>query len=268
MKSVWVLCLMAGAASLNAQLPSSGGENATIVGTPAAIAGSKQDPAAVERGGALFLQKCAGCHGKTAKGTTHAPDLVRSLLVLDDEKGILIAPVIHNGRPDKGMPKFDLNDAQVNDLVAWLHVQTYAADHRGTYAFIETLTGNAKAGETFFQANCARCHSATGDLKGIGDKYDPHTLQGRWLQPRRTAKSAQKLTVTLKNGQTLTGVMDRLDDFDVALRDANGEFHSFSREGDYPKVVVDDPLKAHTQLLRKYSDDDIHNVTAYLVTVK
>jgi len=258
------LCAMA----LCAQLPKSGGEKATISGSQAAIVGSKQDPAAVERGGKLFAAKCGGCHGLTAKGTTRAPDLVRSLLVLGDEKGIFIAPVIHNGRPDKGMPKFDMSDSDVADIVAWLHVQTYAADHRGTYVFLDVVTGNAKKGEAYFQANCAQCHSAAGDMKGIGGKYDPHTLQGRWIQPRRTAKAPQKVTVTLPSGQSFTGTLDRLDDFNVALRDAAGDFHSFNRDGDVPKVQVDDPLKAHTEMLRKYTDPDIHNVTAYLVTLK
>src|ERR1051325_1863235 len=63
----------------------------------AAIAGSKKDPAAVERGSKTFATYCAGCHGAGAKGGPGAPNLVRSLLVLDDEKGILIAPVIREG---------------------------------------------------------------------------------------------------------------------------------------------------------------------------
>jgi len=173
------------------------------VGTPAAIAGSKQDPAAVDRGGLVFASKCGGCHGATAKGTNRAPDLVRSVLVLDDEKGLLIAPVIRNGRPDKGMPKQDLNEAQVSDVVAWLHVQTYAADHRNTYAYQNVVTGDAKKGHAYFNGagGCSACHSATGDLKGLAARYsDPHELQNHWLQPRgigRSAKNATTVTVTL-----------------------------------------------------------------------
>jgi len=88
----------------------------------AAIAGSKEDPAAVERGGKLFVTNCGGCHGATARGGVGAPDLIRSVLVLDDEKGILIAPVIRNGRLEQGMPASNLSDAQIADIVAWLHV--------------------------------------------------------------------------------------------------------------------------------------------------
>ena len=112
--------------------PGSAGDDSI---SAAALAGSKQDPAAFNRGGKVFATYCAGCHGAKAKGGPGAPDLVRSLLVLDDEKGMLIAPVIRDGRPDKGMPKLNLTEPQISDIVAWLHVQTYAAGHRATYEF-------------------------------------------------------------------------------------------------------------------------------------
>ncbi len=255
--------------------------------TAAAVAGSKEDPAAVERGAAVYTSNCAGCHGPSARGGPGAPDLVRSLVVLDDEKGILIAPVIRNGRPDAGMPKMNLTEPQIADVVAWLHVQTYAADHRNTYAFQDVLTGDAKKGEAYFQQVCAGCHSPTGDLKGIGSRYDGFTLQARWLQPRggrgaggggrggrgaappaASNRGVSTVTVTLPSGQKYSGTLDRIDDFSVSLRDSAGDYHSFTRDGDVPKVEVHDPLKAHMDLLAKYTDADIHNITAYLVTLK
>jgi mono/diheme cytochrome c family protein len=258
--------------------------------TAAAVAGSKEDPAAFERGAALYAANCAGCHGASARGGPGAPDLVRSLVVLDDEKGLLIAPVLRNGRPDAGMPKMNLTEPQIADVVAWLHVQTYAADHRNTYAFQDVLTGDAKKGEAYFKTTCAGCHSATGDLQGIGARYDGFTLQARWLQPRggRGAgagagggrggrggaaqpawnRGVITATVTLPSGQRVSGALDRVDDFSVSLRDSAGEYHSFTREGNVPKVEIHDPLKPHTDLLSKYTDADIHNVTAYLVTLK
>jgi cytochrome c oxidase cbb3-type subunit 3 len=252
--------------------------------TSAAIAASKQDPAAVERGGRTFGQYCAGCHGASATGGPGAPDLVRSVLVLDDEKGILIAPVIREGRPDKGMPKLNVSEAQISDIVAWLHARTYAAGHRTTYVFGNVVTGDAKKGEAYFNGagRCNTCHSATGDLAGIARKYDPFSLQGRWLQPRSASRRGRSggntapdskgmtptVTVTLASGQHFSGTLDHIDDFTVSLRDSEGNFHSFSRDGETPKVEVHDPLKAHTDLLRTYTDADIHNVTTYLVTLK
>jgi cytochrome c553 len=262
-----------------------------VVGTPAAIAGSKEDRAAVERGGKLFEVRCGGCHGNSAKGTGKAPDLIRSLLVLDDERGILISPVLRQGRPEKGMPKLNLTEAEISDIVAWLHVQTYAADHRNTYEFQNVVTGDARKGEGYFNGagKCNTCHSPTGDLAGIAGRYEPFTLQGRWLQPRAgrggggrggrggrggagapadSNRGATSVTVTLASGQTFAGTMEHIDDFNVALRDSSGVYHSFSRDGNPPKIEVHDPLKAHTDMLSKYSDEDIHNVTAYLVTLK
>lgn len=250
----------------------------------AAVTGSGQDPAAVERGGKLFAANCGGCHGSSARGGPGAPDLLRSIIVLDDEKGILIAPVIRNGRPDLGMPKSNLPDPQIADIVAWLHVQTWAAGHRSTYAFQDVLTGDARKGAAYFHTACAACHSAAGDLKGIGSRYDPFSLQARWLQPRGgrgggggrggrgaapvSTRAAITVTVTPASGKPVTGVLDRVDDFSVSLRDSSGGYHSFLREGDVPKVEIRDPLRPHTDLLRKYTDANIHDVTAYLVSLK
>jgi len=252
---------------------SPGGRGGAEKGIPAAIAGSKEDPAAFDRGAKAYTQFCAGCHGATGRGSVGAPDLIRSILVLDDEKGILIAPVLKNGRPDEGMPKLGLTDQQVADLVAWLHVQTYMAGHRTTYAFMDVLTGDAKKGEVYFNATCKGCHSPTGDLKGIGGRYDAFALQAKWLQPRggrgaASPKSEITVTVTPAKGPAITGVLDRVDDFSVSLHDSRGEYHSFTRDGATPKVEIHDPLKPHVDLLGKYTDADIHNMTAYLVTLK
>jgi hypothetical protein len=147
------------------------------------------------------------------------------------------------------------------------------------------LTGDPKKGETYFQATCGSCHSVTGDLKGIGGRYDAFSLQARWLQPRggrggggrggrggggaaQQGRGATTVTVTPASGSAVSGTLLHLDDFSVSLRDSAGEYHSFPREGDVPKLEVRDPLHAHTELLRKYTDADIHNVTAYLVSLK
>lgn len=234
----------------------------------AVLEGSKQDPAAVDRGAKVFAAYCAGCHGVAAKGGPGAPDLIRSVLVLDDEKGILIAPVIREGRPEKGMPKLGLSESQISDVVAWLHTRTYAAGHRVTYVYQNIVTGDPHKGEAYFNATCSRCHSAQKDLAGIAKKYDPLSLQTRWLLPEPRRGRKLLVAVTLPSGETVSGKLDFIDDFNVSLRDAKGQFHSFGRNGNTPKVVVTDPLQGHTDLLPKYSDSDIHNLTAYLVTLK
>jgi mono/diheme cytochrome c family protein len=252
-------------------------------GEAAAVAGAKEDPAAVERGARAYAANCAGCHGNTARGNPGAPDLVRSMVVLTDEKGILISPILRNGRPEQGMPKPNLTEAQIADIVAWLHVQTYAAGHRTTYAFQDVVTGDPKKGEAYFNGagGCNQCHSPTGDLKGIGGRMDAMALQQRWLGPRGggrggrggsgrggNSRGAMTVKVTLPSGEVVSGTLDRVDDFSVSLRDSSGDYRSFARAGNVPKVEITDPLRAHTELLHKYTDADIHNMTAYLVTLK
>ena len=281
-------CLFTGAVFLAGQEPAT--RPSVIANTDentinaAAIAGAKQDPAAVERGGKAFRTNCAGCHGAAGNGGPGAPDLVRSLLVLDDEKGILIAPVIREGRPDKGMPKLNLSEPEISDIVAWLHVRTYAAGHRTTYTFQNVLTGDAKKGEAYFNGagKCSSCHSASGDLAGIGKKYDALALQSLWLQPRTSRRAGRggggsaesgkmqcTVIVKLRSGETVSGKLDRIDDFTVSLRDADNKFRSFDRTGDtVAGVTIEDPLQAHTDMLRQYTDADVHNMTAYLASLK
>lgn len=259
----------------------------TVEGTRAAIQGSHEDPSAVVRGETLYRANCGNCHGMTAKGTNQGADLIRSPLLADDDKGNLLAPVMRDGEPDKGMPKSNLTDQQISDIVAWLHVQFYAADHRTTYAFRDILTGDPKRGAAYFNGagKCNTCHSPTGDLAGIGAKYDPHALQQRWLYPRTfgfgrgrgapaaapaeaNSRTVTTATVTLSNGQTYSGQLDRIDDFFVTLRQADGSLRTFPRSGDNPKVVVNDPLKVHAEMLRAYTDQEVHDVTAYLAALK
>jgi len=267
----------------NAAAQTGSGDKATIAATQAAVAASKEDPAAVARGAKLYADNCAKCHGATAKGFTGKDntDLVRSLYVLDDEKGILLTPPIRDGRPDKGMPPSKLTDAEIQDVAAWLRVQSYGAGHRTTYTFLDVLTGDPQKGEAYFNGagKCNTCHSPAGDLKGIGSRYSPQQLQGRWLSPgggragrggaaAGPSRSQKMVTVTLPGGETLTGPLDRVDDFTVTMHDSTGAFRSFTRNGDVPRVVINDPMKTHIDMLRTYTDADIHNVTAYLVTLK
>lgn len=234
------------------------------------------DAATLERGKTAFVSQCGFCHGSNARGGESGPDLIRSVQVIDDENGNVIGPIIRGGRQAQGMPKFDMPQAQISDIAAFLHEGVRAAAERGTYKILNIVTGNAKAGEAFFNGagKCNTCHSPAGDLKGIGAKYDPITLQGRFLMPvggrtnQRRTTSPIVVTVTLPSGQSFKGTLERIDDFNVALTDANGDYHSFTRKGQIPKVDLDDPLKAHYDMLPKYTDADMHNLTAYLVTLK
>jgi cytochrome c oxidase cbb3-type subunit III len=270
------------------------GTNATVSGSDAAVRVSQTDPAAAKRGGIVFAASCASCHGATAKGTDIAPDLIRSTLVEDDESGSLIGPVLRAAHP-KGAVKIDLTEPQISDLAAWLRVQVYGAAFRQTYTYLNVLVGDPKQGAAYFNAKCASCHSATGDLAGIGARYDAPSLQARWItgggagrggrvgrgatmtgngstiadnSPPVITKSTLTITVTLSTGESFTGVPTSVSDFDVSFRDTNGVYHSYARNGAFPKIEVHDPLQPHAEILKVLNDNDMHDVTAYLVTLK
>lgn len=233
--------------------------------------GPPPDAAAAERGANLFASNCSFCHGAKATGGDTGPDLVRSALVLHDEKAELIGPVIHNGRVNRGMPAFaTLSDAELYDLAEFLHMRVELAANRGTYKLLNVLTGDPKAGEEYFQTagHCVSCHSATGDLAHIGSKLAPADLQQTFLYPGSRGESkSHKVTVTLASGESISGTLVRLDDFNVSLYQRDGEYRSVKLSGNV-KVDVEDKLAAHRELLDKYSDADMHNLTAYLATLK
>jgi mono/diheme cytochrome c family protein len=221
---------------------------------------------AVERGQRAFVATCGFCHGASAKGGESGPDLVRSPLVLDDESGDQVGPVILKGRPEKGMPSFSMTPAQIADIASFLRERTQAAIDRRAYALQDIVTGDAKAGQAYFTAKCAACHSPTADLAGIANRFQPAALQARFLYPRGRGLRPSQVTVTLPSNQSMSGTLERIDDFTVGLRDSEGYYHSWPREG--ARVEIRDPLAEHANLLRQYTDADMHNVLAYLVTLK
>ncbi len=238
------------------------------------------EQAIVDRGKALFSVHCSFCHGSDARGGEGGPNLIRAQLVMNDQNGELIAPVVQNGRPDQGMPRIDLNAAQVSDIAAYIHsfrVGGYDASRERPPSIV---VGDAKAGEAYFGSKCGSCHSVTGDLKGFGAKFaDPKALQQTWLMPgggRGGFGAAPApvnvppttVTVTYAGGKKVEGRLTRIDDFLVTLTEADGTPRTIRRDGDTPKVEIHDPLVPHKELLRTYSDKDIHDITAYLVTVK
>ncbi|MGH9614035.1 MAG: c-type cytochrome [Bryobacteraceae bacterium] len=231
--------------------------------------GPAPDAAAAERGAKLYAANCSFCHGEKATGA-EGPDLVRSPLVLHDEKGELIGVVVLNGRPDKGMPSFSkFTPAQISDIAAFLHMRIYEAANRGLYKVLNVVTGNAQAGEAYFNGpgQCNTCHSPTGDLAHVASKFTPAALQAQFLYPDAGPRVPPQATVTLPSGQSISGTLKSLDDFNVALYDSSGDYHSWPL-GDGVKVNVEDRLAAHRELLAKYTDADMHNLLAYLVTLK
>jgi len=237
------------------------------------------DPALLERGRGLYSVSCASCHGSDARGGETGPNLLRSAVLLDDKDGELLLPVIRAGRPERGMPaRSDLTESQIKDIATFLRTLRTSGRDPARNRPATIIVGDAVAGQTYFAATCAKCHSTTGDLRGIATRYaDPRQLQQVWLAgpaaggrgaPAGAAPKPVRIAVMLPTGQTVEGDQARLDDFIVSIKMADGSVRTFVRQGDVPKLDIKDPRQPHRDLVPKYTDRDIHNVTAYMVTLK
>jgi len=225
--------------------------------------------ALVDAGKSLFQQNCAFCHGRDAMGGETGPDLTRSKLVLADVGGDKISEVVRDGRPEKKMPSFNFSSQEVSSIAAFVHSQekkasTMKGGRRGVDV-ADLQTGNAAMGEKYFNGAgaCAKCHSATGDLAGIAKRYEGLQLEMRMLYPHG-AKS--HVDVTLPSGKKLAGTLVYQDEFVIGMRDESGTYHSWKTRN--VKFHVDSPVDAHVELFSKYTDDDIHNLMAYLQTLR
>lgn len=241
----------------------------SVAKQPGTVARKAYPPALVESGSALFRRDCSFCHGRDAGGGESGPDLTRSKLVTGDVNGNKIGPVVRNGRPEKGMPHFNVSDQEIAGLMAFIHTQQNSAltkkgGRRGVDVS-DLQTGNVDAGKQYFDGagGCATCHSPTGDLAGIAARYQGLDLEKQMLYPKQ-AKS--KVTVTLASGEAITGTLEYLDEFTVGLIDAAGVYRSW-RTSDV-QYKVDAPVEAHVELFSKYTDNDIHNLMAYLQTLR
>ncbi len=244
------------------------------------------DPAQIARGKTLYGIACTACHGADLRGgDIGGPNLLRSQVALSDREGELIVPIIQGSRANSGMPAVNMNPEDAHAVAAFIRSVVSTIGRQGTppsvgLAAPSILVGNAREGQAYFAARCAACHSATGDLSGIATRIpDPKMLQNTWVSGGRGGRrggapagvpEARRVTatVTLPTGERVEGPLVRIDDFLVTVAPAEGGERTFHRTGDVPKVELRDPMKAHRDLLSVYTDKDMHDVTAYLVTLK
>lgn len=231
-------------------------------------------PAAeVQAGEQRFVSQCGFCHGRDAAGGESGPDLTRSQLVAEDTHGDKIGPVLRAGRPDAGMPAFRMDDQELNAVVAFIHTQTTKfatlGGGRRSVEPADLATGNAEDGRAYFNGTggCSACHSPAGDLAGIASRYPGLVLLQRMLYPSgQPAPAPPKAIFTLPSGQTITAPLVAEDEFDVIVLDPLGKRQTYPK--DAVNVKIDDPMSAHFAQLGRYTDADMHNVYAYLATLK
>lgn len=244
---------------------------------------SDQDTLA-EKGKAFFLSNCSFCHGRDAGGGESGPDLTRSKLVSGDVAGDKIGPMVRDGRPQSGMPPFPVSQQQILELAAFLQKRRADAElHPGGRRGVDIAdlqSGNAEAGKRYFNGvgRCAFCHSPTGDLSGVATRYSPLELEERMLYPGTSRaylnyskgelhpRAASKVTITISSEESVTGTLAYDDGFTIALIDELGWYRSWPASK--VKYVIHAAAEVHLELLGKYTDDDIHNLMAYLQTLR
>jgi cytochrome c oxidase cbb3-type subunit 3 len=238
------------------------------------------DPAVIERGRGIYSATCTACHGGDLRGgQLGGPNLLRSPVVLADDIVGGLAPILKGARAERGMPPIEMSAEDTAAVGAYLHsvvatMRGQGSPPPGPAVELNVVVGDPKAGAAFFAARCASCHSAHGDLKGIASRVpEPRALQNLWVAgsgrgstptPRRTVTAA----ITEPSGQRTEGRLVRYDDFTVTVALSDGTIRTFRRTGDVPKLEINDPLAAHRSLLPQYTNKDMHDVTAYLVTLK
>ena len=270
--------------SAPAEAPAAGGRGRGAAFSPGPADKQVIDEVAAARGRKVYAAECITCHGTHARGSDRGADLVRSEIILHDRYGSAIGAYLTKGQghPTQSTPAAKLTRAQIEDLSHTLHQEVYNT-LRAALQIQDVLTGDAKAGAAYFngEGKCAGCHSPTGDLAGIASRMEPAAIQQRFLFPGggggrggrggrggvASSRTTVTVTVTPASGAPVTGTLLFLDDFNVSLRDASGDYRSFKRVPGL-KVVKNDPLQAHHELLDRYTDKNMHDIVAYLETLK
>lgn len=261
-----------GAGPAPAGAPQGRGQGSPASQRPPQTVTPQQYPAEqIEAGRTRFAAQCGFCHGRDTGGGEGGPDLTRSELVAADVRGDRILPLVRGGRGN--MPPFNLSDADLMAMVAFIHDQKRQAESavggRRSVDLADLQTGDAAAGRRYFDSACARCHSATGDLAGVATRLQGLPLLQRMLYPapgRGPGRGPQTVTVTLASGQVVTGTLAYRDEFTIALTDDAGWYRSWPTR--QVRFSVDDPLQAHVAQLGQYTDKDMHDVLAYLQTLR
>jgi mono/diheme cytochrome c family protein len=226
--------------------------------------GAVPDKAAAARGAPLFVENCAFCHGQTARGAT-GPNLITSDLVLADDHGEHLRPFLKKGRPEKGMPGFaTMSDQQLTEITEFLHVQVEDVANRGAYQVLNILLGNAAKGKAYVEDHCMSCHTVE-TFAHIASKFrSPDQLQRNWIWPARDAHITAN--VKTQNGM-ISGRVTQMSDFRITLVDESGETRTID-SGPGVEFEINDPLAEHQKMVMTLANDDMHNVTAYLATLK
>jgi mono/diheme cytochrome c family protein len=223
--------LVLAAAALDAQSVSKESYDFNYIGQPLA------DPMLQKAKETFVLFGCSYCHGLNLVARGEATDLMHSKLVGRDTDGKVIGALLRAGIPQtpalSPMPQFsDLSDQQIGDLVRWIHYARAQGRFKELTAQKDPPPGNVASGKAYFAEKCGSCHSASGDMAGIGKKYNGSSLKTAFLKPK---------------------MMDEARSWKI------DQLH------DSKKAAA---RQQHQHLLENYSPEEASNVAAYLGSLR
>lgn len=239
----------------------------------------------IVRGKGLYEANCASCHSTDLRGGANGANLLRSGIALADQHGELVGAAVARHDPPLTLASSDTVAIAeyIHSIHATMSGQGSPPGRNPVGIELNVLVGDVKFGETYFARACSKCHSVTGDLKGIGAKFpDARALQNAWVSGsssafggggggRGGAGAGNPVTVTLADGSKLEGTLVRRDDFIVILTLPDGTRKSVARNNGVPRVDVKDLKEPHKLMVLELDDPEnknMHAVTAYLATIK
>jgi cytochrome c oxidase cbb3-type subunit 3 len=237
---------------------------------PATVTPQTYPAELIEAGEPRFVARCGFCHGRDAGGGEGGPDLTRSDLVARDDYGSAIEPYILESAGSSGVHDIEVEEDELRGIVAFIHARKAVAEAMlGGRRFVEPedlRTGDPDAGREYFNGagGCSDCHSPSGDLAGIASRREGLDLMRAMLAPRPSERP--EVRVVTSSGEVVTGRLIERDEFMIAITDEEGQRREWAT-GDVG-FAVDDPMEAHFEILGRYTDEEMHDVYAYLETLR
>ncbi len=219
----------------------------------------------ISTGYRVYTQNCALCHGMEG-GWIEGIDLSRGkfrTVVTDHDLRYVISEGVSEGR----MPSFDLSDADIDGLIAYIRI---GFDPEGAAVSI----GDAQQGRGLFgsKGECASCHRVAGrgprsapDLSSIGLMRTPAALQRTLLNPQASLLPINRpVTLVTRDDEIVNGRRLNEDTYTVQIIDSHERLRSFDKAELKSYEISQTPTHRPTSL----SSEEVADMVAYLLSLR
>ena len=223
---------------------------------------------AIATGGAMFRNRCAGCHGPDARGFL-GPDLtgVWESGSTDDR----LFSIVRVGVPGTEMP--GAPDVQrVPDRDIW-QVLAYLKTLSAVPNVVQT--GDAVSGERVFRANCSSCHLVNGrggqlgpDLSRIGSARPRPGLQAKLRGTSGLIRPGyEPVTLVTRDGERIRGVKKNEDEFSIQIMDMRERLQGFLKTN-LTTFTIDKESVMPVYTADRLNDHDLDDLLRYLSSLR